>query len=102
MGVVVMGTGFAHPGLGCEGEIQDGPKSWGASPSDTQRRRPAARTVAPMDQPRRVVVVGYPAAELLDIACVVTALQVANYLNGSALYHVSLASLGRAPIHTGT
>jgi transcriptional regulator GlxA family with amidase domain len=55
-----------------------------------------------MDQPRRVVVVGYQAAELLDIACVVTALQVANYLNGRALYHVSLASPGRSPIHTGT
>lgn len=55
-----------------------------------------------MDQPRRVLIVGYPAAELLDIACVVSALQVANYLNGQAVYHVSLASPGRAPIHTGT
>lgn len=53
-------------------------------------------------QPRRVLVVGYPAAELLDIACVVTALQVANYLHGSAIYRPRLASPGGAPIRTGT
>jgi transcriptional regulator GlxA family with amidase domain len=51
---------------------------------------------------RRVLVVGYPAAELLDIACVVSALQVANYLHGRALYEPRLASPGGAPIHTGT
>jgi transcriptional regulator GlxA family with amidase domain len=51
---------------------------------------------------RRVLMVGYPAAELLDIACVVTALQVANHLHGRAVYEVSLASPGGRPIHTGT
>ena len=51
---------------------------------------------------RRVLLVGYPAAELLDIACVVTALQVANHLHGQALYEVALASPGGRPIHTGT
>jgi transcriptional regulator GlxA family with amidase domain len=49
-----------------------------------------------------VVVVGYPAAELLDIACVVTALQVANYRHGRAIYRPVLVSPGRRPIHTGT
>jgi transcriptional regulator GlxA family with amidase domain len=55
-----------------------------------------------MDEPRRVLIVGYPAAELLDIACVVTALQIANHQRGRALYRVSLASLGGRAIHTGT
>ena len=55
-----------------------------------------------MDNPRRVLIVGYPAAELLDIACVVTALQLANVQHGSALYRPRLASPGGAPIHTGT
>lgn len=53
-------------------------------------------------QPRRVLIVAYPAAELLDIACVVTALQVANYVHRSAIYRPLLASPGGAPIHTGT
>ncbi len=51
---------------------------------------------------RRVLVVGYHAAELLDIACVTSALEMANFLHGSAVYEVSLASPGGAPIHTGT
>ncbi|MFD0535578.1 GlxA family transcriptional regulator [Actinomadura luteofluorescens] len=55
-----------------------------------------------MHEMRRVLVVGYPAAELLDIACVVTALQVANFLNRRGVYEVSLASPGGRPIHTGT
>lgn len=55
-----------------------------------------------MENVRRVVVVGYPAAELLDIACIVTALQVANYLNGQAIYQLELASPAGRPIHTGT
>ncbi|WP_235726027.1 GlxA family transcriptional regulator [Gordonia tangerina] len=52
--------------------------------------------------PRRIVVVGYPAAELLDIACVVSALQIANHLHGRAVYQPRLASPGGGPIHTGT
>lgn len=55
-----------------------------------------------MDEPRRVLVIGYHAAELLDIACVTTALTVANYLHGQALYRVSVASPGGKPIHTGS
>jgi transcriptional regulator GlxA family with amidase domain len=46
--------------------------------------------------------VGYPAAELLDIACVVTTLQVANHLHGEALYRPRLASPGGEPVRTGT
>jgi transcriptional regulator GlxA family with amidase domain len=48
------------------------------------------------------LVVGYPAAELLDIACVVSAFQMANWLHGSAVYETVLASPGGRPIHTGT
>ena len=55
-----------------------------------------------MDQLRRVLIVGYPAAELLDIACVVSTLQLANVHHGSALYRPRLASPGGAAIHTGT
>jgi transcriptional regulator GlxA family with amidase domain len=54
-----------------------------------------------VEKVRRVLIVGYPAAELLDIACVVTALQLANYLHGQALYKPQLASPGGLPIHTG-
>lgn len=55
-----------------------------------------------MTYARRVLVVGYPGAELLDIACVVSTLQVANYLHGELLYKPKLASPGGAPIRTGT
>jgi transcriptional regulator GlxA family with amidase domain len=49
-----------------------------------------------------VLVVAYPAAELLDIACVVSALQMANWLHGRAVYETLLASPGGAPVRTGT
>jgi transcriptional regulator GlxA family with amidase domain len=55
-----------------------------------------------MDVPRRVVLVGYPGAELIDIACVVSSLQLANYYHGSELYRVRLASPGGEPVRTGT
>ncbi len=55
-----------------------------------------------MSELRRVVVVGYPAAELLDIACVVSAFQLANFLNGEAVYRLELAAPSGTPIHTGT
>ncbi|PVG81965.1 AraC family transcriptional regulator [Nocardioides gansuensis] len=55
-----------------------------------------------MSAPRRIVIVGFPAAELLDIASVTTPLQVANYLAGHAVYDVTLASPGGKPIVTGT
>ncbi|SCL70941.1 Transcriptional regulator GlxA family, contains an amidase domain and an AraC-type DNA-binding HTH domain [Micromonospora citrea] len=51
---------------------------------------------------RRVLVVGYPAAELLDIACVMASLQMANHLRGRAIYGLRLASPGGAPIRTAT
>lgn len=49
-----------------------------------------------------MLVVAYPAAELLDIACVVSAFQLANWLHGSAAYETLLASPGGAPVRTGT
>ena len=55
-----------------------------------------------MTDPRRVLVVGYHAAELLDIACVTTALTVANYVHGEEVYRVVLATPGGRPIHTGS
>ncbi|MDO3703188.1 GlxA family transcriptional regulator [Micromonospora sp. C28SCA-DRY-2] len=53
-----------------------------------------------MGTTRRVLVVGYPAAELLDIACVTASLQMANYLRRRAIYGLRLASPGGAPIRT--
>ncbi|AKU17128.1 GlxA family transcriptional regulator [Luteipulveratus mongoliensis] len=47
-----------------------------------------------MSEIRQVIVVGYPAAELLDIACITSALQIANWLHGSALYDIKLATRG--------
>lgn len=55
-----------------------------------------------MDSVRRVVVVGYPGAELLDIACITSALQIASYLKGRVLYQVELASPGGTVIRTAT
>ncbi|HET9422086.1 MAG TPA: GlxA family transcriptional regulator [Nocardioides sp.] len=55
-----------------------------------------------MTEARRVLVVGYHAAELLDISCVTTALTVANDLRGEELYRVVLATPGGRPIHTGS
>lgn len=55
-----------------------------------------------MDSPRRVLIVGYPGAELLDIACVTSALQIASYLKHREIYRVKVASRGGAPIRTAT
>lgn len=55
-----------------------------------------------VSETRPVLMVGYHAAELLDIACVVTALQVANWAHGSAAYQPRLASPGGRSIRTGT
>ncbi|MBT2225181.1 GlxA family transcriptional regulator [Nonomuraea sp. NEAU-A123] len=46
-----------------------------------------------MDE-RLTVVVGYPHSELLDIACVTTALYMANLLGATPRYHVALATPG--------
>lgn len=55
-----------------------------------------------MESVRQVLMVGYPSAELLDIACVVSSLQMANYLSGRHIYEVRLSSPGGAPIRTAT
>nr|WP_269091123.1 DJ-1/PfpI family protein [Actinopolymorpha cephalotaxi] len=48
------------------------------------------------------MVVGYPAAEALDIACVVSTLQIANYVRGRHEYRVELAALSGGMIRTAT
>jgi transcriptional regulator GlxA family with amidase domain len=53
-------------------------------------------------EPRRVVVVAYEAAELLDIACITTTLEGANWHGASPYYQVSLATPGGHAITTGT
>ncbi|GIH97250.1 GlxA family transcriptional regulator [Planobispora siamensis] len=55
-----------------------------------------------MAEPRRVTVVGYDAAELLDIACVTSALESANWQGASPPYEVRLATPGGNPITCGT
>lgn len=47
-----------------------------------------------MHPPRRVVIVGYEAAELLDIACVSTTLDTANRIGADPAYEVVLATPG--------
>lgn len=47
---------------------------------------------------RRVIVVGYHAAELLDIACVTSSLIAANVLAGAPLYDVCLATPSGLPM----
>ncbi|MFF8833274.1 GlxA family transcriptional regulator [Streptomyces sp. NPDC015131] len=52
---------------------------------------------------RRMVVVGYDTAELLDIACVTTTLAMANHLGAPARpYEVTLAAPGGGPIACGS
>jgi len=58
--------------------------------SRTSVARHASAERGRMQPPRRALVVGHHAAELLDIACVVTALQLANQAHGTALYSVKL------------
>lgn len=55
-----------------------------------------------MDDRRRVVVVGFFGAELLDIACVTSTLGAANVHGASPAYDVVLASLGGNPIECMT
>jgi transcriptional regulator GlxA family with amidase domain len=52
--------------------------------------------------PRRMVVVGYHAAELLDIASITTTLTMANVATGKQLYDVTLVTPGGRPITCGT
>ncbi|GAA3442891.1 GlxA family transcriptional regulator [Planomonospora venezuelensis] len=51
---------------------------------------------------RRVAVVGYEAAELLDIACVTTSLGSANWYGASPPYHTRLLTPGGRPVTCGT
>ncbi|MFI6918755.1 GlxA family transcriptional regulator [Nonomuraea spiralis] len=53
-------------------------------------------------EPRRVVVVAYEAAELLDIACVTSTLENANWHGASPYYQVRLATPGGHPVTTGS
>ncbi|NRQ37594.1 GlxA family transcriptional regulator [Nonomuraea sp. NN258] len=52
--------------------------------------------------PRRVIVVAYEAAELLDIACVTSTLESANWHGGLPYYEVRVATLGGHPITCGS
>src|SRR5919198_753501 len=52
--------------------------------------------------PHRVVVVGYDDAELVDIACVTTALALANRLGADPAYQVVLANVTGGPIRCET
>lgn len=51
---------------------------------------------------RRVLIVAYPAVELLDIACITTALTMANHHHGAGLYRPQIAAPGGGRIETGT
>ncbi|MFF5260953.1 GlxA family transcriptional regulator [Actinomadura viridis] len=51
---------------------------------------------------RRVLVVGYDAAELLDIACITTSLQIANLHGVTPAYDVRVAAPGGGPITCST
>jgi transcriptional regulator GlxA family with amidase domain len=51
---------------------------------------------------RRVVIIGYPDAELLDIACVADVLDGANRLGGEPRYEIRLASVDGQPIRCGS
>lgn len=53
-----------------------------------------------VSEARHVAVIAYPAAELLDIACVVTTFQAANVVAGETRYKVALLSPGAKPITT--
>jgi transcriptional regulator GlxA family with amidase domain len=78
---------------------------------DIQRRRevssemwlrageqPAHQQGPGADAARRVVVVGYPGAELLDIACVTSTLDLANRIAGRGLYRTELVSPAGRPV----
>ncbi|KQV23742.1 MULTISPECIES: GlxA family transcriptional regulator [unclassified Kitasatospora] len=51
---------------------------------------------------RQIVVVGYDAAELLDIACVTTTLATANRLGAEPRYAIAVATPGGRPIGCGS
>lgn len=55
-----------------------------------------------MSKQKRVVVVGYAGAELLDIACMTTALAMAGTMRGGTAYQVSVASPGGHAIRCWT
>jgi transcriptional regulator GlxA family with amidase domain len=51
---------------------------------------------------RRVVIIGYPDAELLDIACVADVLECANRLGARPRYEIRLASVDGQPVRCGS
>ncbi|MDI2126546.1 GlxA family transcriptional regulator [Yinghuangia seranimata] len=60
---------------------------------------PPVPVAAPDDPPaRRVVLVGYDGAALLDIACVVETFDAANVLGASPRYAVELVAVGARPV----
>lgn len=55
-----------------------------------------------MPTPRRVLVVAYPGAELLDIACITTTLQMANHYGAHRHYDLTVAAPGGGLVRTAT
>ena len=55
-----------------------------------------------METERRIVVVGYQDTELLDVAGVVSTLQMANWLSGRRIYRPELAVLGGGACRTAS
>ncbi|MFF0308571.1 GlxA family transcriptional regulator [Streptosporangium sp. NPDC004379] len=51
---------------------------------------------------RRITVIGYDGAELLDMACVTTPLEIANLVGAAPAYRVRLATPGGHPVTCGT
>lgn len=51
---------------------------------------------------RRVVIVGYPDVELLDVACVADTFDAANRIGAAAQYAIEFATLGARPATSGS
>ncbi|WP_234345752.1 hypothetical protein [Streptomyces sp. NRRL F-5755] len=55
-----------------------------------------------MTDQRRVVIVGYDGAQILDIACPSGALDIANRYGAAPPYSIELGTLGRWAVHTSS
>ncbi|MEF3117617.1 GlxA family transcriptional regulator [Streptomyces chrestomyceticus] len=55
-----------------------------------------------MTDQRRVVIVGYDGAQILDIACPSGALDIANRYGAAPPYSIELGTLGRRAVHTSS
>ncbi len=51
---------------------------------------------------RRVVIVGYDGAQILDVACPSGALGIANRYGAAPPYSIELGTLGRRAVHTSS